>query len=116
MEEAIMMQTIDRETLKQWMDEKRDITLVDVLPADKFEDFHLPGAINVPLDADFEMRIQEHFPDRFQAIVVYCYDHECSASPRAAETMQRLGYQKVYDYEAGKMDWRHAGLPVEEGD
>jgi rhodanese-related sulfurtransferase len=115
MEEDVTMHTIDHETLKQWLDEKRDVTLVDVLPPDKFEDFHLPGAVNVPLDADFQRRIQEEFPDRFQPIVVYCYDHECSASPRAAETMKRLGYQKVYDYEAGKIDWKGAGLPVEEG-
>jgi rhodanese-related sulfurtransferase len=115
MEEPRMMQTIDRETLKQWMDEKRDITLVEVLPLDKYEEFHLPGALNIPFGADFEARIRENFPDRFQPIVVYCLDQDCSASPKAAETMERLGYQKVYDYEAGKVDWRHAGFPVEEG-
>jgi rhodanese-related sulfurtransferase len=115
MEEPRMIQTIDRETLKQWMDEKRDITLVDVLPPDKYEEFHLPGALNIPLDADFGARIRENFPDCFQPIVVYCLDQDCSASPKAAEAMQRLGYQKVYDYEAGKVDWRHAGFPVEEG-
>ena len=110
-----MIQTIDRETLKQWMDEKRDITLVDVLPPDKYEEFHLPGAINIPLDAALGVRIRENFPDRFQPIVVYCLDQDCSASPKAAAMMERLGYQKVYDYEDGKMDWRHAGFPVEEG-
>lgn len=115
MEDAIMMHTIDRETLKQWLDEKRDITLVEVLSPERFEEFHLPGAINVPLDANFEAHMQEHFPDRFQPIVVYCYDHECSASPKAAEAMDRLGYEKIYDYEAGKVDWKAAGFPVEEG-
>jgi rhodanese-related sulfurtransferase len=115
MEEPRMMHTIDRETLKQWMDEKRDITLVDVLPPDEFREFHLPGAINVPLGPDFEKHIQEHFPDEFQPIVVYCHDHECSASPKAVEQMNQLGYQKIYDYEGGKMDWKHAGFPIEEG-
>lgn len=115
MEDSIMMHTIDRETLKQWLDEKRDITLVEVLSPERFEEFHLPGAINVPLDVNFEAHMQEHFPDRFQPIVVYCHDHECSASPKAAETLDRLGYEKIYDYEGGKVDWRAAGFPVEEG-
>lgn len=110
-----MLQTIDRETLKQWLDEKRDITLVEVLPPERFEEFHLPGAVNVPLGADFEKHMQEQFPDPFQPIVLYCYDDQCSASPKAADKMDRLGYQKVYDYEAGKMDWKRAGFPIEEG-
>lgn len=109
------METIDRETLKQWLDEKRDVTLVEVLPPDKFGAFHLPGATNIPLAEDFEARVQEQFPDRFQPIVVYCEDHECSASTKAASRMDELGYQKVYDYEGGKRDWKQAGLPVEEG-
>ena len=45
--------------------------------------------------------------------MVYCYDLKCSASPKAAEKMDELGYRDVFDYEAGKMDWKEAGLPVE---
>jgi hypothetical protein len=44
---------------------------------------------------------------------VYCYDTDCDASPKAARRMEDLGYQTVYDYEAGKVDWKEAGLPVE---
>lgn len=108
------MHTIDRETLKLWLDEKRDLTLVEVLAPERFGEFHLPGAVNVPLGEDFEARIQEHFPDRFQPIVLYCYDHDCSASPKAGEKMDELGYRKIYDYEGGKLDWKRAGFPVEE--
>lgn len=45
--------------------------------------------------------------------MVYCYDADCTASPKAAERIEALGYRSVYDYEAGKMDWKQAGLPVE---
>lgn len=38
-------------------------------------------------------------------------------SPRAACRLERLGFEKVYDYIAGFADWKAAGLPVEgEGD
>lgn len=34
-------------------------------------------------------------------------------SPRAAWRLERLGYRRVYDYEAGKADWLAFGLPYE---
>ena len=34
-------------------------------------------------------------------------------SPRAAARLETLGFDKVYDYMAGKMDWLAYGLPVE---
>ncbi len=34
-------------------------------------------------------------------------------SPRAAARLVTLGFQEVYDYEGGKLDWLGAGLPRE---
>lgn len=34
-------------------------------------------------------------------------------SPRAAWRLEGLGFEDVYDYEAGKQDWAAAGLPIE---
>ena len=34
-------------------------------------------------------------------------------SPRAAWRLERLGFDAVYDYTAGKADWLAAGLPTE---
>jgi CBS domain-containing protein len=34
-------------------------------------------------------------------------------SPRAAWRLESLGFEDVYDYEAGKQDWTAAGLPIE---
>lgn len=34
-------------------------------------------------------------------------------SPRAAWRLESLGFEEVYDYEAGKQDWAAAGLPTE---
>jgi CBS domain-containing protein len=34
-------------------------------------------------------------------------------SPRAAWRLESLGFSKVFDYMAGKMDWMAFGLPVE---
>lgn len=107
------MQRIERDELKRMMDEGDAFTLVDVLPPESFSDFHLPGAINVPLGAgNFDERIQAAAP-KDATVVVYCKDADCNASPKAAERMEELGYRKVLDYEDGKEDWRSAGLTVE---
>lgn len=37
-------------------------------------------------------------------------------SPRAAWRLERLEYQAVYDYAAGKVDWMAAGLPTVRAD
>lgn len=34
-------------------------------------------------------------------------------SPRAAARLETLGFERVYDYAAGKEDWTAAGLPTE---
>lgn len=106
------MTTIERERLQKMMGENV-VTLVEVLDENEYDRFHLPGAVNVPLDDDFERRIQRAAPDKIQPIVVYCMDKECDASAKAAELLERLGYDRVYDYAAGKMDWKDAGLPTQ---
>lgn len=107
------MQTIDREALRRKMGDGDGPVLVEVLPRASYDAFHLPGAINVPVSSDdFSERIQAA-ADKDDEVVVYCQNADCDASPRAAERMDRLGFTKVFDYEAGKDDWRAAGLPIE---
>ena len=106
------MKTIDRNQLKQKL-ESNGVALVEVLAPDAYREFHLPHAINVPLGEQFETDIQQAVPDKTQPVVVYCQDEQCNASPKAAKKMEDLGYKNVFDYEAGKVDWKAAGLPVE---
>lgn len=107
------MQTINRQEMKDKMDRNEFQAVVEVLGPDAYENFHLPGAVNVPFDDDFADRIQSVVPDKSQPVAVYCMDEQCEASPKAARKMDELGYQQVYDYEAGKMDWKKAGMPIE---
>ncbi len=106
------MKTITRKELKSFTEEK-NVAVVEVLSEDYYRNFHLPNAINVPLGEGFDEQIQQELPDKERPVVVYCYDKDCAASLKAAKAMDHLGYENVYDYEAGKADWREAGLPVE---
>lgn len=106
------MTNIDRDQLRRMMHEQA-VTVVEVLDKEKYDEFHIPGAINVPLSGDFDADIKQAVPDTSEPVAVYCMDENCDASPKAAEKMEELGYKRVYDYEAGKMDWKQAGLPTE---
>lgn len=106
------MQEISRDGLKTMLNQNH-VELIEVLPPEQYKEFHLPGAINIPLGDDFDKRIQQAVPDKSGHVVVYCLDAECQASPKAARRMEELGYQQVYDYEAGKEDWKAAGLPID---
>lgn len=106
------MQTIDRESLRLKMSRPDDLRVVEVLPKASYDDFHIPGAINVPVGSDdFAERIQAA-ANKDDEVVVYCQNADCDASPRAAAKLEELGFTRVFDYEAGKEDWRAAGLPV----
>lgn len=108
------MQTIARDVLKQWMDEDRDFMLVEALAQDKFEEAHLPGAVNIPLeDERFEGLVNELLPDKDEPVVVYCANRQCPASTKEARKLESMGYNEVYDYEGGKEDWRKAGYELE---
>lgn len=105
------MQPIDRNELKNMMDRQKDFVLIETLPEESFNKEHLPGAINIPTNADdFEERVKEAVPEKDKPVVVYCANKECPASPEAAKKLEEMGYKAVFDYEEGKEDWREAGL------
>jgi rhodanese-related sulfurtransferase len=107
------MQNISRDQVKHMMQSDPDIAVVEVLGPESYREYHLPGAINVPVGEQFEENIQQAVPDKHRPVIVYCLDKECQASVKAAQKMDALGYENVYDYEDGKTDWKEAGLAVE---
>lgn len=99
-----MVDTLTRDELKEKMDAGDDFALVNVLSEEQFEQEHIPGSINIPLD-----QVEEEFPRRFDEdddIVVYCASHSCQASPKAAEKLEAMGFTDVKDYEGGLSDWK----------
>ena len=64
---------IDRDEVQRLLDDEQ-AQLVEVLPADEYEDEHLPGAINIPLKLlDGQTAGQL---DRARPVIVYCYDSQ----------------------------------------
>ena len=110
-----MIGFITTDDLKKKIDTKEDFVLVEVLGPETFAEFHLPGAVNVPVDDTFEEHLQKVVPDKNRPVVVYCRDIECHASAKATHRMEILGYTNLFEYHQGKDGWKAKGLPVEEG-
>ena len=66
-----MVATISREELKSKLDRRDDFVLVETLDTARFEQAHLPGAINLPPDRVRELA-PKLLPDKSAEIVVYC--------------------------------------------
>src|SRR3954465_14802314 len=88
--------------------------LVEVLPQEEYDEEHLPGAINIPLKTlDAESTATLH---TLNPVVAYCWAYLRDRTPRAACPLETLGFEAVYDYVPGKVDWIARGLPTEGGE
>ncbi len=63
---------IDREAVQRLLDSGAQ--LVEVLPAENYEDEHLPGALNIPLK-QLNRETADQL-DRGRPVSVYCWDDQ----------------------------------------
>jgi rhodanese-related sulfurtransferase/DNA-binding HxlR family transcriptional regulator len=84
------------------------VTLIDVRPADEFDQGHLAGARNVPLP-EIEAAVIQLDPEI--EIVAYCRGPWCVLSFDAIERLRARGF-KARRLADGYPEWKAAGLPV----
>lgn len=98
-------------------EENPDILLLDTREPYEFEAARVEGSINVPrgiLETACEYGYEETIPElvraRDRAVLVICRSGNRSAL--AAETMQILGYKKVFSLKTGLRGWNDFELPL----
>ncbi len=117
--------------LKKWMEEKKDMVIVDTMPyEDSYKKAHLPGAIQFlfPIPdmnewnpketgekspADYEKLLGS---DKNKVIVVYCGFVKCTRSHNGAVWAKKLGYQNVYRFAGGIYAWKGSDYEVKAQD
>ena len=86
------------------------VTVLDVRPAEEYAAGHVPGAINVTLDA-----LSSHLRrlPKGREVIAYCRGPYCLLSVDAVAILRDKGYQ-ARRMEDGFPEWKAAGMPVEE--
>jgi rhodanese-related sulfurtransferase len=107
-----MTNTITREQIKENLDSKKPMIIVEALPKMYFDAEHLPGALNIPHD-EIKIHAPNLLPDKKALIVAYCASTDCRNSKIATELLQQMGYTNAVEYVEGKQHWIEANFPVE---
>ncbi len=118
---------VDTNELKAWIDQNKDMVIVDSMPYEaSYKKNHVPGAVQflfpIPdmnvwdtaetagkTKADYEKLLG---PDKNKTIVVYCGFVKCTRSHNGALWAARLGYTNVYRHPGGINAWKEADYSV----
>ncbi len=104
------------EEFKRMVDESRSdpggTTILDVRTDAEYQREHLRDAINLDVNAGV-FRDRAARMDRDRTYLVYCQSGTRSA--RAAQTLNELGFTRVYNMRGGITRWQDAGFPVVAG-
>lgn len=106
-----MIKNITKEELRNIMFSGEYFILIDTLSRESFEEIHISGAINCPVE-EIGKWAEENPDKRDKKIVVYCGSYTCKASSMAADILDRAGFTNVLRYEGGIKEWDEAGFPV----
>lgn len=99
--------TVDE--VKQKLDDREKVLLVDVREESEFAKDHLPGAIHLGkgvIERDIETRV----PDVNTPMILYCGGGFRSAM--AADNLQKMGYTNVISMDGGVREWREKKYPM----
>ncbi len=108
------MDTISADQLKNILTGKPRMPVINVLDREDYQSKHIPGTENVPMsDDDFVSRVESRVSSQSDPIVVYCASKSCNASEKAAEKLEKAGFQRVHDFAEGTDGWREAGYKLE---
>jgi len=84
--------------LKEMIKENRNIVIIDVRTKDEFQEFHLDGAVNVPLQ-DIERNIMRYVKSKSDVVVVYC--QYGGRSRKAFKKLEKMGFVNVHNLDGG---------------
>lgn len=118
---------VTTEELKQWIDEGKEMLIVDTMPFEaSYKKAHVPGAkqflFPIPdmtawdtnetagkTQQDYEALLGA---DKEKTIVIYCGFVKCTRSHNGAVWAKQLGYKNVYRYPGGIFAWKGADYEI----
>jgi rhodanese-related sulfurtransferase len=103
--------TIDAGKAKAMFDSKT--AFLDPRKDSDYQEGHVPGAVHLDLTTLTKEAMEARFPDKSQAIVVYCNGIRCKRSTHTIPKLVEWGYTNVYFFREGLPAWVSEDFPVE---
>jgi rhodanese-related sulfurtransferase len=100
--------------LKQFVDQKEKIFLIDARTPAEYREAHITGAVNIS-EKEFEMTKQQLPAAKEALLVLYCNGVKCGKSKKVARLVQSLGYTNILVYSEGIPVWEEHNFPLETG-
>ena len=92
---------------RRLIEDKPGLVLLDVRTASEYEEGHIEGAVNIPVQ-ELSVRFDELSIE--DELLVYCRTGNRSA--QAVDVLLDLGFTKIYHMDEGITGWIEAGYPV----
>jgi rhodanese-related sulfurtransferase len=110
------MQVLTLDQFMEMWETHPNMPVIDVLSHESYEEQHIPNTQNVPVTLDlFENIVLRRVGERTNPLVLYCAGPGCTASKKAANILERAGFDQVYVFEGGLQEWVEADMPVASG-
>lgn len=103
---------VTQETLAKYLEEDRDMGILDVRGKGEYEQGHIPKAINLDY-RKVSTHVEELEPYRRKDLIVYC-EHGMRAR-MAISALQRAGFTRVYHLKGDLVEWKRADRVLEIG-
>lgn len=100
-ETTMAYEQISQKEAKSLMDNNKNIVILDVRTKKEFDEGHIKGAINIPVETIGSIPPAQ-LRDKKQIILVYCRSGR--RSKMAAQKLGTIGYENVLEF-GGIMDW-----------
>lgn len=97
------MEFISVETLKQHLDQKDPVNLVDVREPYEHDEFNIGGTL-IPLGRFQVLDVDELEPLRDEEIILYC--RSGNRSGQAALMLENMGFSNVKNLQGGMLRWQ----------
>lgn len=100
---------VSQETLLKYIEEDRDMCIMDVRSQREYDQGHVPHAIHMDYQK-ISTHVEELEPHRRKDIIVYC-EHGMRAR-MAITVLLRAGFTRVYHLEGDMVEWKRKGKTV----